>query len=236
MRGLREIDRILRGEMTSASNLRETGLSLQLGHVILANLLLAAFSGACLGVYGIANRHEPEFRFLIADAVKVPLLFLLTLAVTFPSLYVFNALVGSQLGVAQLGRTHGRRFGGSPGSARIVRSHRGFLFHHEHQLSIHHSADRGHLYRGGRVRNQFSLAYHCENDRSIGSTGNSRGTRRRKYRGWSAIKHRRDRSDRECDSSHTRQGGDQGIRILDDCLRPGRDADALGAPAVHRHA
>ena len=32
-----------------------------------------------------------------ADTVKVPALFFLTLAVTFPSLYVFNALVGSRL-------------------------------------------------------------------------------------------------------------------------------------------
>ena len=37
---------------------------------------------------------------LFASAVKVPALFFLTLAVTFPSLYVFNALVGSRLAVA----------------------------------------------------------------------------------------------------------------------------------------
>jgi hypothetical protein len=80
------------------------GLLLQLGHVIAANILLAAFYGLCLGVFGIANRNEPEFRFMAADAIKVPLLFLLTLAITFPSLYVFNALVGSRLGVVQIGR------------------------------------------------------------------------------------------------------------------------------------
>jgi hypothetical protein len=34
---------------------------------------------------------------MLAASVKVPALFLLTLLVTFPSLYVFNALVGSQL-------------------------------------------------------------------------------------------------------------------------------------------
>ena len=104
MRGLREIDRILRGEATSASNLREKGLLIELGHVIAANILLAAFYGVCLGVFGIVGREEPEFRFMLADAIKVPLLFLLTLAITFPSLYVFNALVGSRLGVAQIGR------------------------------------------------------------------------------------------------------------------------------------
>jgi hypothetical protein len=104
MRALREIDRILRGEATSASNLRERGLALQLSQVILANIILAAFFGVCLGVFGITNRNEPEIRFMMADAIKVPLLFLLTLAITFPSLYVFNALVGSPLGVAQIAR------------------------------------------------------------------------------------------------------------------------------------
>ncbi len=104
MRGLREIDRILRGDLNSASNLRERGIALHLGHVILANILLAAFAGACLGVFGVANRDEPEFRFMLADAIKVPLLLGLTLAITFPSLYVFNALVGSPLSVAQLGQ------------------------------------------------------------------------------------------------------------------------------------
>ena len=34
---------------------------------------------------------------VLASMVKVPLLFYLTLLVTFPSLYVFNALVGSRL-------------------------------------------------------------------------------------------------------------------------------------------
>ncbi len=104
MRGLREVDRILRGDATSATDLRERGLMLQLGPVIVTNILLAAFAGLCLGVFGIANRDEPEFRFLLADAVKVPLLFTLSLAITFPSLYVFNALVGSPLGVLQIGR------------------------------------------------------------------------------------------------------------------------------------
>lgn len=83
---------------------REKGLALQLGKVIVAITLLAAFYGICMGVFGIANRQEPEVRFMAANAIKVPLLFLLTLVITFPSLYVFNALVGSRLGVAQLGR------------------------------------------------------------------------------------------------------------------------------------
>ncbi|MCZ6853279.1 MAG: hypothetical protein O7G86_05090, partial [Gammaproteobacteria bacterium] len=41
---------------------------------------------------------------LFASAVKLPLLFFLTLLVTFPSLYVFNALVGSRLSMVSVAR------------------------------------------------------------------------------------------------------------------------------------
>jgi hypothetical protein len=54
------------------------------------------FYGVCLGVYGLFNRAEPDVRFMA--------LFLLTLAITFPSLYVFNALVGSRLSPITLAR------------------------------------------------------------------------------------------------------------------------------------
>src|SRR5207253_3538075 len=46
----------------------------------------------------------PEVLLLLNGMLKVPALFLLTLAVTFPSLYVFNALVGSRLRPVALGR------------------------------------------------------------------------------------------------------------------------------------
>ena len=51
-------------------------------------------------------RHEGAAcagRF-VASMVKVPLLFYLTLLVTLPSLYVFNALVGSRLTLATVVR------------------------------------------------------------------------------------------------------------------------------------
>jgi hypothetical protein len=105
MRGFRELDRILRGETTAAQSLSRDGLSqIPLLPLFVVNVLLAAWYGACMGVFGLSGRAEPEWRFMLADAVKVPLLFLLTLAVTFPSLYVFNALVGSRLGVKDLAR------------------------------------------------------------------------------------------------------------------------------------
>lgn len=42
-------------------------------------------------------RRGPSLWQVVASAVKVPALFAPTLLVTFPSLYVFNALVGSRL-------------------------------------------------------------------------------------------------------------------------------------------
>jgi hypothetical protein len=55
--------------------------------------------GICMGCFAVFHRPElaEGFAQLLATAVKVPTLFLLTLVVTFPSLYVFNALVGTRL-------------------------------------------------------------------------------------------------------------------------------------------
>jgi hypothetical protein len=49
---------------------------------------------ACFAVFRGADAAGAQ---VLAAALKVPALFLLTLVVTFPSLYVFNALVGSRL-------------------------------------------------------------------------------------------------------------------------------------------
>ena len=98
MKGFKELDRILRGEAAKPGE-KPTILPL-----LVANILLAAFYGLCMGIYGLSSREEPEYRQMLADAVKVPLLFVLTLFVTFPSLYVFNALVGSRLKLMDLAR------------------------------------------------------------------------------------------------------------------------------------
>lgn len=102
MRGFRELDRVLRGAAAPAPG--ETALPIPLGPLCAVNAALAALYGVCMGFFGVFGRVEPDFRFLLADAVKVPLLLLLTLVVTFPSLYVFNALVGSRLGALDLAR------------------------------------------------------------------------------------------------------------------------------------
>lgn len=103
MKGLKELDRVLRGEANRPAADRP-GPDVAVLSLFAANLLLAAFYGICMGSFGLSGRAEPEYRQMIADAVKVPLLFLLTLLVTFPSHYVFNALVGSRLGAGDLAR------------------------------------------------------------------------------------------------------------------------------------
>ena len=103
MKGLKELDRVLRGEANNPATGRP-GPDVAILPLVTANLVLGAFYGVCMGIFGLSGRAEPEYRQMIADAVKVPLLFLLTLLVTFPSLYVFSALVGSRLGAADLAR------------------------------------------------------------------------------------------------------------------------------------
>ncbi len=50
-----------------------------------------------MALYATLRPENASLMPLIATAVKVPLLFLATLAVTFPSLYVLSALAGSRL-------------------------------------------------------------------------------------------------------------------------------------------
>jgi len=53
--------------------------------------------GLCMGSFAAISGQAGGWRQMLAAVFKVPALFLMTLVVTFPSLYVFNALVGSRL-------------------------------------------------------------------------------------------------------------------------------------------
>src|SRR5215204_5580937 len=104
---IRALDRILKGESTRVADLRRGSLDVPLAGLSVVILLLGAFYGACMGAYAIIARHGEStavmgYQQLGASAVKVPALFFLTLVVTFPSLYVFNALVGSRLSLGAL--------------------------------------------------------------------------------------------------------------------------------------
>jgi hypothetical protein len=93
----KDLDRILRGEATRLSSLGRGKLDFSIGGVSFLLVLFGMCYGVCMGCYALSKAGGPSYWQLVATTVKVPALFLLTLAITFPSLYVFNALVGSRL-------------------------------------------------------------------------------------------------------------------------------------------
>jgi hypothetical protein len=97
---LRDLDRILRGDATQIETLREASLDVSVRRLAGLLIVLGGIYGLCMGSYAVFRHNEPDYPYynqLLSTTLKVPALFLLTLAVTFPSLYVFNALVGSRL-------------------------------------------------------------------------------------------------------------------------------------------
>jgi hypothetical protein len=100
---LRHLDQLLRGDATRPEVLREGRINVDAGGMAVMIVLLGMIYGLCMGSYSLLKEmpegFDPNMRYmqLLATTVKVPALFYLTLLVTFPSLYVFNALVGSRL-------------------------------------------------------------------------------------------------------------------------------------------
>lgn len=102
-----ELDRILRGDATRIESLvktesGETEFKIPVVGVSVTVICLAVIYGFCMGTFALVRGAEnAEYAQAclqtFASMCKVPLLFVMTLVVTFPSLYVFNALVGSRL-------------------------------------------------------------------------------------------------------------------------------------------
>jgi len=97
MSWLKDIDGLLRGRDTSTKVLDGGTSHLRLSSYVTAIILLGAFCGACMGLFGVVNREQAEPMQMLASAAKTPLLFLLVLVITFPSLYVFSALQRTRL-------------------------------------------------------------------------------------------------------------------------------------------
>ncbi|NQT85571.1 hypothetical protein HQ560_02335 [bacterium] len=97
---LRELDDLLRGKRTGKEALAEGVDKLPLKSYLKAAVALGAAYGLCMGLFSLLSRDAPAWGHLFAVTAKVPLLFALTLVVTFPSLYVFSALLGVRLGPA----------------------------------------------------------------------------------------------------------------------------------------
>ncbi len=93
----KQLDRILRGEATRLSALRTGTIDLSVPGLVAVLILLGLLYGLCMGVFSVIASGGRHYAQLFATTFKVPTLFFLTLLVTFPSLYVFNALVGSRL-------------------------------------------------------------------------------------------------------------------------------------------
>ena len=98
----RHLDLILRGDVTRPDQLEKADLKIPLRGIAATIAILGFVHGICMGCYALFRGFENQavqdgMMQMMANIVKVPALFLLTLLVTFPSLYVFNALVGSRL-------------------------------------------------------------------------------------------------------------------------------------------
>ena len=111
---IKQLDGILRGDATRLPALREGRIDMPVGGVVIVAIVLAVIYGLCMGGFAVIRAAWPEpgvtvemadaYKQMLASAVKLPLLFCLTLVVTFPSLYVFNALVGSRLSTLSVAR------------------------------------------------------------------------------------------------------------------------------------
>lgn len=97
-----ELDRILRGDATKPDDIRKADIKIPVVGIACIVIILAVIYGFCMGIFslvrGVENsEYHQALMQTFASMCKVPLLFFMTLIVTFPSLYVFNALVGSRL-------------------------------------------------------------------------------------------------------------------------------------------
>lgn len=94
------------GDLLRASNANLVP-SLSIRFLLAAAACLGATYGLSMGLYAVRTRGWEGLLQLASSTIKLPLLFILTTAVTFPSLYVFNTLLGSRLTFEQTLRTVG---------------------------------------------------------------------------------------------------------------------------------
>jgi hypothetical protein len=92
------LDRVLRGHFTRKEELAAGRIAVPVGRLVTLSLLLGAIYGISLGCYSAFGGAPSAWLQMVASSIKVPLLFLLTLVVSFPSLYVFAALQRLPLG------------------------------------------------------------------------------------------------------------------------------------------
>ncbi len=96
MKWMRELDGLLRGERTRSEDLQGGQFDLPLTRFMAIALALGGVYGFFMGWFALTG-DKPRQMQVLASVLKVPALFALTLLITFPSLYVLNALVGCRL-------------------------------------------------------------------------------------------------------------------------------------------
>lgn len=107
----KQLDQLLRGETTRPTVLKDEGFTVRAGGFALTVVVLCMCYGLCMGSFSLLKEIPanvastgPAYMQMVATTIKVPVLFSLTLLITLPSLYVLNALVGSQLSAVSLVR------------------------------------------------------------------------------------------------------------------------------------
>lgn len=94
---LRQLDALLRGHSTDPAQLQRGAIELNIRRFVILSLALGAIYGFFMGWYTVLTRDSSSAMQLLSSTLKLPLLFLLTLGISFPSLYVFSALSGCRL-------------------------------------------------------------------------------------------------------------------------------------------
>lgn len=90
-------DRLLRGKWAAREELARGRIAAGVATLIGVGLAGGALYGVAMGLFGLLRPAHATWKQALANSFKVPLLFLLTLAVAFPSLYAFSALADSKL-------------------------------------------------------------------------------------------------------------------------------------------
>lgn len=97
-----QLDRILRGEATQVAALEQGHIAVSARGLTVVLAVLAMVYGVCMGCFAMTRGTSDAWAQVAAGTLKMPALFFFTLVVTFPSLYVFNALMGSRLTLLSL--------------------------------------------------------------------------------------------------------------------------------------
>jgi hypothetical protein len=94
---IKQLDELLRGERVRGELLAQGRVDVRLRTFIPVAIILGGAYGFFMGWYALFRGGDAASMQVVASTVKLPALFLLTLGVTFPSLYVFNAIVGCKM-------------------------------------------------------------------------------------------------------------------------------------------